>query len=99
MEPDVAASVAAPFWAPVAEIESEMLLAAATYVVVTNSFLAGGGDGWTTFATAAAQGRSTDTFINYAQGFIDWVEQDLGGGAISVPAPENFSTQSFVSAP
>lgn len=72
---------------------------ARTYVVVTNSFLAGGGDGWATFATAAAQGRSRDTFINYAQGFIDWVQKDLGGGAISVPAPADFSTQNFTSAP
>jgi 5'-nucleotidase / UDP-sugar diphosphatase len=44
---------------------------AATYVVVTNSFLAGGGDGWFTFKTAVDAGRGTDTFINYAQGFID----------------------------
>ena len=71
---------------------------ASTYVVVTNSFLAGGGDGWNTFRTAVDQGRSVDTFINYAQGFIDWVEQDLGGGAVSVPLPEDFSTQSFVPA-
>lgn len=71
---------------------------AATYIVVTNSFLAGGGDGWNTFAAASADGRTVDTFINYAQGFIDWVQQDLGGGAVSVPAPENFSTQSFISA-
>lgn len=69
----------------------------ATYVVVTNSFLAGGGDGWFTFAAASADGRTTDTFINYAQGFIDWLEQDAGGVA-TVPAPENFSTQSFISA-
>ena len=69
----------------------------ATYVVVTNSFLAAGGDGWFTFGTATAEGRTVDTFINYAQGFIDWLEQDAGGVA-SVPAPENFSTQSFISA-
>lgn len=69
---------------------------AATYIVVTNSFLASGQDGWTTFGAVTADGRTVDTFINYAQGFIDWVEQDLGGGAVSVPAPENFSTQSFI---
>ncbi len=68
---------------------------AATYVVVTNSFLAGGGDGYTTFAAASNDGRATDTFINYAQGFIDWVEQDLAGAPIVVPPPEEFSTQSF----
>lgn len=70
-----------------------------TYVVVTNSFLAGGGDGYETFLAARNEGRVRDTFINYAQGFYDYVIQDLGGGAISVPAPENFSTQSFVPPP
>ncbi len=71
---------------------------AATYVVVTNSFLAAGRDGWTTFGTVTAGGRTVDTFIDYAQGFIDWIEQDAGG-AISVPSPEDFSTQSFGDAP
>ncbi|MEZ5298922.1 MAG: hypothetical protein R2697_22360 [Ilumatobacteraceae bacterium] len=52
---------------------------------MTNSFLAAGGDGWFTFGTATAEGRTVDTFINYAQGFIDWLEQDAGGVA-SVPA-------------
>jgi 5'-nucleotidase / UDP-sugar diphosphatase len=66
-----------------------------TYIVVTNSFLAGGGDGYATFKQARDDGRVTDTFINYAQGFIDYVEQDLAGLPISVPDPEDFSTQSF----
>ena len=71
---------------------------AATYTVVTNSFLAGGGDGYLTFKAAADDGRVTDTFINYAQGLIDYIEQDLGGGTLTVPTPDNFSTQSFVPA-
>jgi 5'-nucleotidase len=65
------------------------------YIVVTNSFLAGGGDGYLTFKTARDQGRVTDTFINYAQGFIDYVERNLAGGPLVVPPPEEFSTQSF----
>ncbi len=72
---------------------------AATYVVVTNSFLAGGGDGAATFKVAADQGRIVDTFINYAQGLFDYIEQDLGGGPIVVPPPESFSTQSYVPLP
>jgi 5'-nucleotidase len=67
---------------------------ARTYRVVTNSFLAGGGDGWFTFRTARDDGRATDTFLNYAQTFIDWVEQDAGG-VVTVPAPSDFSTQVF----
>lgn len=68
----------------------------ATYTVVTNSFLAGGGDGAVTFRAAADDGRIVDTFINYAQGLFDYIEQDLGGGPVVVPAPESFSTQSFI---
>jgi 5'-nucleotidase/UDP-sugar diphosphatase len=68
----------------------------ANYVVVTNSFLAGGGDGAATFKVAADQGRIVDTFINYAQGLYDYIEQDLGGGPVVVPAPGMFSTQSYV---
>jgi 5'-nucleotidase len=75
---------------------------AARYIVVTNSFLAGGGDGYTTFRTARNEGRFVDTFINYAQGFYDYVQQDLGGVGgtpLTVPAPSEFSTQSFIPLP
>jgi 5'-nucleotidase / UDP-sugar diphosphatase len=71
----------------------------ATYIVVTNSFLAGGGDGYATFRAARDDGRAVDTFINYAQGFIDYVVQDLEGGTLFAPARESFSTQSFVPLP
>ena len=66
----------------------------ATYVVGTNSFLANGGDGMFTFRTAKDDGRIVDTFIDYAQGFIDYVVEDAGG-MLSVPDPSDFSTQSF----
>jgi 5'-nucleotidase len=67
----------------------------ARYIVVTNSFLAGGGDGYTTFKTARDEGRVTDTFINYAQGFIDYVVEDLAGAPLLAPQPSEFSTQSY----
>ncbi|MBK1646199.1 hypothetical protein CKO25_16410 [Thiocapsa imhoffii] len=67
-----------------------------TYLVVTNSFLANGGDGYATFKAAVESGRATDTFINYAQGFVDYLVQDLGGGNLFVPPRLDFSTQSFV---
>jgi len=70
----------------------------ATYVVATNSFIAAGRDGYTAFGVATDDDRAVDTFIDYAQGFIDWVEQDAGG-VITVPDPENFSTQNFTPAP
>jgi 5'-nucleotidase len=73
-------------WAPI-DVE-------ATYVVVTNSFLATGGDGYVTFAAAAAEGRIVDTGIDYAQGFIDWLAEDAGGEVVVPPASE-FSTQAY----
>ncbi len=69
------------------------------YVVVTNSFIASGRDGYDAFGTAFADGRVVDTFIDYAQGFFDYLEEDLGGGTVTVPPPDEFSTQSFVGAP
>lgn len=72
---------------------------AATYIVVTNSFLAGGGDGYATFRAARDSGRAVDTFINYAQGFIDYLVQDLGGSDLLAPPRPDFSTQSFVPLP
>ncbi len=71
----------------------------ATHIVVTNSFLAGGGDGYATFRAARDDGRAVDTFINYAQGFIDYVVQDLGGGTLLAPPPSEFSTQLYVPLP
>lgn len=66
----------------------------ATYTVVTNDFVAAGRDGYLTFATIP-EDQIIDTFINYAQGLIDYVEKDLDGTVNKVPA-ENYSTQSFV---
>ncbi len=65
---------------------------AATYTIVTNSFVAAGRDGYTTFGTVFDEGRVEDTFIDYAQAFIDYVEQNLGGVVSKVPADE-YSTQ------
>ncbi|WP_157092259.1 5'-nucleotidase C-terminal domain-containing protein [Thioalkalivibrio nitratireducens] len=41
--------------------------------VVTNSFIAGGGDGYEVFARASAEGRVRDTFAEYAQSFVNHV--------------------------
>jgi len=66
----------------------------ATYKVVTNSFIAAGRDGYLTFGTATAEGRTVDTFIDYAQGFIDYIEQDAGGVLSREPLDE-YSTQAI----
>lgn len=65
--------------------------------VVTNSFIAAGRDGYLTFGTVSAEGRVVDTFIDYAQSFIDYVEQDLGGVVEPLPC-DDYSTQLFINA-
>ncbi|MCB0994944.1 MAG: 5'-nucleotidase C-terminal domain-containing protein [Acidimicrobiales bacterium] len=68
----------------------------ATYIVVANSFMVGGGDGYATLKTVSDSGRSVDTFLDYAQTFVDYVEEDLGG---VVNAPTEFSTKSYTPLP
>ena len=67
----------------------------ATYVVVANSFMANGGDGYQALRAAVQDGRGVDTFLDYAQSFIDYV-QDEAGGVISPPT--EFSTRSYIDA-
>ncbi len=69
----------------------------ATYVVVTNNFMASGGDGYTTMGAKFDRGEYVDTLLDYAQTFIDYVERDLGG-TIGRVAPDRYSTQTFVPA-
>ena len=61
-----------------------------THTVVVNSFMATGGDGY--FILEDLADRQTDTYIDYAQGFIDFVEEDLGGVVSKLPYDE-YSTQ------
>lgn len=71
--------------------------AAATYTVVVNSFMASGGDGYATLEAVFDSGRGTDTLIDYAQGFVDYVVEDLGGSVSRVDASD-YSTQNFIPA-
>lgn len=65
----------------------------ATFTVATNSFVASGGDGYFTFEAVADDGRVEDTLLEYAQIFIDYLEQDLEG---TISKPTEYSTQSIV---
>ncbi len=47
-----------------------------TYTMVTNSFLATGADGWRLLADIHAAGRINDTYISYAQSFVDWLRKN-----------------------
>jgi len=45
------------------------------YVIVTNSYIAAGKDGYTTFKTVQDErGKGVDTFLDYALSFVRYVE-------------------------
>ena len=69
---------------------------AATYVVVANSFMTGGGDGYEVLADVVADGRSVDTFLDYAQSFIDYIIEDSAG---VIGKPTEYSTQTYLPLP
>lgn len=62
-----------------------------TYVVVTNSFIGGGQDGYETFYNLAQRGRATNTGIDYAQAMANYArEQEV------LQRPTEYATQSYV---
>jgi 5'-nucleotidase len=70
---------------------------AATYGVVTNDFIASGQDGYTTFSVPFDAGNYEDTFTEYAQGFIDYVEGLTENGQQVQKLPiDEYSTQLFI---
>lgn len=72
---------------------------AAVYKVVTNDFIASGQDGYTTFETPYKAGKFEDTFTEYAQGFINYVERLTEQGKQLGKLPvEEYSTQLFIDA-
>jgi len=68
---------------------------AQTYKVVSNSFTSGGRDGYLTFGTVTDDGRALDTYLDYAQSFVDYVKAE---GSITKLPLEEYSTQSFINA-
>ncbi|WP_223671161.1 NAD nucleotidase [Kangiella shandongensis] len=64
----------------------------ATYKVVTNDFIASGKDGYVTFGTISEDGRVEDTYLDYAQSFVDYVKRT--GTLMKLPYSE-YSTQNF----
>lgn len=77
---------------------------AATYTVVTNSFMAAGGDGYDTMGEIFDSGEVVDTLLDYAKTFIDYAEGlppvEEGGlpGIAKLPV-DQYSTQNFVPLP
>jgi 5'-nucleotidase/UDP-sugar diphosphatase len=63
-----------------------------SYRVVTNSYTALGKDGYQTFATVSKDGRATNTYLDYAQSFVDYVKSQ---GTIRRLPIADYSTQHF----
>ena len=63
-----------------------------SYTLVTNNYVAGGRDGYLSFKTVKNDGRYVDTYLDYAQSFVDYVEER--GTITKLPASE-YSTQSI----
>ncbi len=71
-------------WAP--------LDSSATYTVVTNSYIAGGKDGYETFGKVSKRGDALNTYLDYAQSFVEYVKAK--GTVKKLPVAE-YSTQAF----
>ncbi|CAB0150318.1 NAD 5'-nucleotidase [Pseudidiomarina piscicola] len=68
----------------------QALMADQRYTMITNSFLANGSDGWRLLADLKADGRVNDTYVNYAQSFVDWARK-----VKHIQRPTEHSTQSY----
>ena len=64
-----------------------------SYKVITNNYIAGGRDGYLTFKTVSDDGRLVDTYLDYAQSFVDYVSAK---GIIEKLPLDDYSTQSYV---
>ena len=65
----------------------------ATYVMVTNDFIAAGQDGYATLGAAFKAGRYVNTYLLYTQSFVDHVQAK---GNIARPARADYSHQTVV---
>lgn len=64
-----------------------------TYKVATNDFIAKGRDGYVTFGKVWEEGRVVNTYLDYAQSFVDYVEKV---GTLTKLPVEEYSTQVFI---
>ena len=63
-----------------------------TYKVATNNYIAAGKDGYKTFGVVSKSGRMVDTYLDYAQSFVDYVRKYESIDKLPL---EDYSTQSF----
>ncbi|KUJ75898.1 bifunctional metallophosphatase/5'-nucleotidase [Thiomicrospira sp. XS5] len=78
------------------DVEWTALNMAQRYTVVTNDYIAGGKDGYTTFEEVTGADY-VDTFLDYAQSFVDYVEAQPNQTVSKLPYSE-YSTQNFTTA-
>ncbi len=74
-------------WAPI-ELD-------AIYTVVTNDYIAKGKDGYLTFGEVFGSGNYVNTYKEYAQGFIDFLEMQNGQPLSKLPIDE-YSTKQYI---
>lgn len=67
----------------------------ASYKVATNNYISAGRDGYLTFGTVSEEGRVVDTYLDYAQSFVDYVEEV---GTIGKLPLDEYSTQLYINA-
>ena len=63
---------------------------AKTYVLVTNDFVAAGGDGYATLKPIYTAGRYVNTYLLYTQSFVDYV---IAQGTIARPKAADYAHQ------
>ena len=66
---------------------------AQTYVLVTNDFVAAGGDGYNTLKPIYTAGPYVNTYLLYTQSFVDYV---IAKGTISRPQASDYSHQKVI---
>ena len=63
-----------------------------TYKVATNNYIAAGKDGYKTFGVVSKSGRMVDTYLDYAQSFVDYIKKYKSIDKLPL---EDYSTQSY----
>ena len=63
-----------------------------TYKVATNNYIAAGKDGYKMFGVVSKSGRIVDTYLDYAQSFVDYVKKYKSIDKLPL---DDYSTQSY----
>jgi 5'-nucleotidase / UDP-sugar diphosphatase len=64
-----------------------------TYKVVTNSYIARGKDGYATFGQVSKRGDALDTYLDYAQSFVEYARRK---GTLHKLPRAQYSTQAYI---